>query len=106
MSIPESVKSTSLYLYSSPNDNINNLVTIFTQREVKLWTTNEMWTLLMECFREVVNEVSEEEFNAIQTDLSDNYTSLERAFSDMKEQYDINDNLLTVDAKGSNDSLV
>lgn len=95
------MKSTSLYLYSSPNDDINHLVTIFTQREVKLWSTNEMWTLLMECFREVVKEVSEEDFNAIQNDLSDNYISLEKSFSNMKEQYDISDNILTVDAKGS-----
>lgn len=53
-----------------------------------------MWTLLMECFNEVLEEW--DDFDTIQSDLVNQYQSLQTFFENLDNTADIDENLFTI----------
>ena len=97
MGIPESLENHRLFKHESANKHVSLLVEIFAQQEVQQWCTSEFWVLLKDCFSEMIEEVSDEDFDAIQEDLTNNYHSLQSFFNDVEATSDIAENLFTID---------
>ena len=97
MGVPESIETHRYFKFESTNEHVSLLVDIFAQQEVQQWCASKFWTLLKDCFSELIAEMSDEDFDAIQEDLNNNYHSLQSFFNDIEATSDIDENLFTID---------
>lgn len=95
--VPGEVKMHFLFNHTSDVEAVNGVLEIFARREVQLWSSQEIWTLLMECYRDVMKEATEATFREEQEELKAQYEAAEAFFSDLEATSGIEDTLFTVD---------
>ena len=71
---------------------------MFITREGKIWTSKEMCAVLVECMKELIEEITEVEFKQIQKDIEESYSIFREYNESLEEKYQIAENLLRIDA--------
>ena len=91
------MKTHFLFNHTSDVEAVNSVLEVFARREVQLWSSQEIWTLLMECYRDMAKEETEAAFREEQEELKAQYEAAEAFFSDLEATSGIEDTLFTVD---------
>lgn len=95
--MPSEMKESAFYNHRSDVDVVEMMVEVFVHREVQLWSSSEIWTLMTECYRDMMSEGNAAEFEEEQEELKGQYEAAADFFNTVSATTGIEDFLFTVD---------
>ncbi|OAO14465.1 hypothetical protein AV274_3768 [Blastocystis sp. ATCC 50177/Nand II] len=103
--VPSEMKESAFYNHRSDVDVVEMMVEVFVHREVQLWSSSEIWTLMTECYRDMMSEGTAAEFEEEQEELKGQYEAAADFFNTVSATTGIEDFLFTVDPNNFTDDL-
>ena len=94
--VPSETKESMWYKHQC-SEVVTMMLEVFVRREVKLWTCSEIWTLLMECYRDMMTEGNVEDFKEEQKEMEAQYEATTDFFNAICATTGIEDFLFNVD---------